>query len=86
MASARRKKWRIGRWIVASLPRAGLSITLGTPGRRLTIDQRGLALRLGRPGGGVAISWRRSWRRLWRTLREQRSGIHRKGRRGRKAI
>jgi hypothetical protein len=32
---------------VVNLPRTGLSIALGAPGRRLTIDRRGLALRLG---------------------------------------
>jgi hypothetical protein len=63
---------RLGRWITLNRARGGISITLGAPGRRLTIGRHALSLRLGWPGSGFSATWRRSWRhiavRLVRTL------------------
>ncbi|MBK9709813.1 MAG: DUF4236 domain-containing protein [Kouleothrix sp.] len=53
--------------------RRGATISIGAPGRRLTVSRHGLTLSVGLPGTGLFWSWRRLWRRR-RSRRRRESG------------
>ena len=63
MSRQRPELWRLrlGRWLTIALPTRSLRVTLGSPGRRLTIGRRGVIVRVRRGGATVTWTWRGAW-------------------------
>lgn len=58
------RRVRVGRNATVNVSRGGVSVTVGSVGRRLTLGKKGLSVNLGLPGTGVAYRWTLSWRTL----------------------